>query len=262
MVTLDAVTAFLERLAPLALAESWDNVGLLVGHPHRAVHRIMTCLTITPASAAEAVEHKADLIVTHHPLPFAPLRRLTAHTPGGRLLLDLLAAQVAVYSAHTAFDSAAEGINQRWSKGLGLRGAAPLVRDAEGRMSGRWGWLVEPIGLGQLAEQVRQFVSTSHVQMIGRAEQPIRSVGVACGAGGDFIEAAHHAGCDALVTGEARFHACLEADAYGLGLILAGHYASERFAMDYLAGVLAQRFQGLEVWASRQEQDPLQWVYA
>jgi len=262
MTTLEAVTAFLERLAPLHLAESWDNVGLLVGAPAGNVHRIMTCLTITPASAAEAIQRRADLIVTHHPLPFQPLRQLTGHAPGGRLLLDLVAAHVAVYSAHTAFDSAADGINQRWSKGLGLRGAAPLVRDAAGRTSGRWGWLVEPVTLRQLAEQVREFVSTSHVHMVGQAEQAIRSVGVACGAGGDFIDAARHAGCDALVTGEARFHACLEAEAHGLGLILAGHYPSERFAMDYLAGMLAQRFPGLEVWASRQEQDPLQWIHA
>lgn len=260
MSTIEAVIAFLQRLAPPTLAESWDNVGLLVGDGHRRARRIMTCLTVTPASAAEAIEHQADLIVAHHPLPFHPLRQLTTAHATGRLLLELVAAGVAVYSAHTAFDSAPEGINQQWAKGMGLRGVAPLVAEG-GRLSGRWGWLVEPITLRQLAERVKDFLSITALQMIGRGEQLVRSVGVACGAGGEFLDAVAHNGCDALITGEARFHTCLEAEAAGLGLILAGHYASERFAMDCLAGLLAQRFPEIEVWASRQEHDPLQWIH-
>jgi dinuclear metal center YbgI/SA1388 family protein len=261
MTTLESVAAFLERLAPPALAESWDNVGLLVGDRTWHVQRIMTCLTITPASAAEAIEHKADVVVTHHPLPFHPLRQVTAQSPTGRLLLDLITAGIAVYSAHTAFDSAPEGINHCWAKGLNLRGVAPLVRDATGRASGRWGWLVEPISLRELAGRVKDFLSASYVQLVGRADHPVRSIGVACGAGGEFLEAAHRHGCDVLITGEARFHTCLEADALGMGMILTGHYASERFALDYLAGALAQRFHDLNVWASRQEHDPIQWIH-
>ncbi len=109
MLTIAAIAAFLEDIAPLRLAEEWDNVGLLVGDPARPVERVMTCLTVTPQSAAEAIEAGADLIVTHHPLPFAPTKRITTDTTSGRLLLDLIAAQVAVYSPHTAFDSAAAG---------------------------------------------------------------------------------------------------------------------------------------------------------
>jgi putative NIF3 family GTP cyclohydrolase 1 type 2 len=71
MTTLRDTCAFLDRFAPPSLAEDWDNVGLLVGDPAREIRRVMLCLTITPASAAEAVAERADLIVTHHPLPFA-----------------------------------------------------------------------------------------------------------------------------------------------------------------------------------------------
>jgi len=259
MTTIDAVTAFLGRLAPLTLAEPWDNVGLLVGDRTRRAQRVMTCLTITPTTAAEAVEHRADLIVAHHPLPFKPLGRLTTETHAGQMLLALLAGRVAIYSAHTAFDSAPDGINAQWAKGLNLRGTAPLSH-VEDRPAGRFGWLVEPLSLRQLAQRVRSFTATGRVQIVGHADHVVRTIGVACGAGGDFVEAAHRNGCDALVTGEANFHTCLAAEAWNLSLVLAGHYASERFGMDYLAGVLAQRFPELEVWASRQEQDPLQWV--
>ena len=83
---------------------------------------------------------------------------------------------------------------------------------------------------------------------------------VACGSAGEFLEPAQAAGCECLVTGEVRFHTCLEAEVAGMSLVLAGHFASERFAVEQLAGVLAAQFPALQVWASRQEKDPLHWL--
>src|SRR5687767_13807090 len=111
MRTVADVTDFLKRFAPLELAEPWDNVGLLLGDPATEVSKVMTCLTVTPASAAEAVEAGARLIIAHHPVLFRPRQRLTAETAEGRMLLGLLQAGVAVYSPHTAFDNCAGGIN-------------------------------------------------------------------------------------------------------------------------------------------------------
>jgi putative NIF3 family GTP cyclohydrolase 1 type 2 len=88
----------------------------------------------------------------------------------------------------------------------------------------------------------------------------IESVAVACGSGGSFLEPAMRAGCQLLVTGETSFHTCLEAEARGMALLLTGHYASERFAVEKLAEVLAGQFVGVEVWASRDECDPLMWL--
>jgi dinuclear metal center YbgI/SA1388 family protein len=260
MPTIDSLTAFLDQFAPPRLAEEWDNVGLLVGDSRREVSRVMTCLTITPASAAEAIERRAELIVAHHPLPFTALKRLTADTTTGRLLLGLIAAGTAVYSPHTAFDSAAEGINHHLARGLGLRGIVPLVPHAGGQGAGRYGWLEGPLPLGDLARRVKQFLGVSRLQMVGEEECPVRLVAVACGAAGEFLEPARAAGCDCLVTGETRFHTCLEAEAIGVGLLLPGHFASERFAVELLPDVLSRRFPGIEVWASQRERDPLKWV--
>ncbi|MGO8688490.1 MAG: Nif3-like dinuclear metal center hexameric protein [Thermoguttaceae bacterium] len=260
MPTIQTIAAFLEQLAPSRLAEAWDNVGLLVGDHRAAVARAMTCLTITPATAAEAVRERADLIVAHHPLPFAALKRLTAETTAGRLLLELIAARVAVYSPHTAFDSAAEGINQRLAAGLGLRGVVPLTPAAEGQGAGRWGWLEEAIPLGQLAGRVKEFLKIEHLQMVGDPGRAVRTVAVACGAAGELLPAAVAAGCDAMVLGETRFHTCLEAEATGISLLLPGHFASERFAVERLAEALSKQFPDVETWASREERDPLVWT--
>lgn len=255
------IAAYLESFAPTALAESWDNVGLLIGRFEQPVTRVMTCLTITPASAAEAIAERAELIVTHHPLPFRPLKRLTGATPEGRLLLDLIAAKVAVYSPHTAFDSAAEGINQRLAAGLTLQNVAPLVPSVEpGQGAGRFGRLARPQSLAELTQSVKQLLGIKHAQAVGPLDQPITQVAVACGSAGEFLGPAEAAGCQCLVTGEVRFHTALEAEALGVGLVLAGHFASERFALDELAEVLARQFRDLQVWASRAERDPIQWL--
>lgn len=259
MPRLETITEFLEQFAPSRLAEDWDNVGLLVGDPRRNVQRVMTCLTVTPISAAEAVRHEADLIVTHHPMPFRALKRLTTETTPGRILLGLIAAQIAVYSPHTSFDSAAEGINHRLAAGLGLRGIVPLLPHEEGQGAGRHGWLEEPLTLDELAQRVKQFLAIERLQLVGPADKSIRTLAVACGAAGEFLEPAFRTGCDALLTGETTFHTCLEAEALGIGLLLPGHFASERFAVERLADVLAEQFPDVEVWASRQERDPLRW---
>lgn len=267
--TIDDVAQYLARLAPLALAESWDNVGLLVGDRAAAARRVMTCLTITPPVVAEAVERSADLIVAHHPLPFQPLKRITADTTAGRMLLELIAARIAVYSAHTAFDSAHRGINQQIAEMLGLENIRPLQpfdpptspssasAGAVALGSGRLGFAPSGDTLAELAARAKTALAASTVRSVGDTGHEIRKVAIACGSGGSFLDAARRRGCDCLITGEANFHACLEAEATGVRLILVGHFASERFAMERLAAEMTNELPDVEAWASEREQDPL-----
>ncbi|MBL9122703.1 MAG: Nif3-like dinuclear metal center hexameric protein, partial [Planctomycetaceae bacterium] len=223
MPTVDEVTAFLDRFAPAELAADWDNVGLLLGDRQGAVERVMTCLTVTPRSAAEAVRERANLIVTHHPLPFRPLRRLTTDAHEGRLLWELARAGISIYSPHTAFDSTRGGINQQLAEGIGLREIAPLVPTESEVGTGRRGRLDPPCNLGELAERVKKLLHLELLQVAGASAKPIERVAVACGSAGELLPAAVAAGCDCLLTGEMRFHGCLEAEAQGIALVLAGH---------------------------------------
>ncbi len=268
MPTVRDLCEFLEAFAPPRLAEEWDNVGLLVGRGERVVERIMTCLTITPASAEEAAAERADLIVTHHPLPFRPLKRLTDQTTPGSLLLRLIEAGIAVYSPHTAFDSAREGINQRLAAGLELLDVAPLrplpelvaaQPSNEVLGAGRYGRLAKPQRLAELADRLKTFLHIEGLQAVGVADRAVQTVAVACGSAGEFLEPARRLGCEVLVTGETSFHTCLEAEATGVALLLPGHYASERFAVERLSDVLAEAFPTVQVWPSRRERDPLRW---
>ncbi|MCA9069469.1 MAG: Nif3-like dinuclear metal center hexameric protein, partial [Planctomycetaceae bacterium] len=100
--TVADVIRFMESLAAPQLAEEWDNVGLLLGDEAAEVQSVMTCLTLTPDVADEAVRQKSGLIITHHPILFRAIKKLTTATDEGRMLLQLIQAGVAVYSPHTA----------------------------------------------------------------------------------------------------------------------------------------------------------------
>lgn len=264
MTSLEAVCTYLARLAPLQLAESWDNVGLLVGDRRRPVARIMTCLTITPGVVEEAIGQGADLIVTHHPLPFKPLQRITTDSVSGTMLLRLIGSEIAIYSAHTAFDSALSGINQMWADLLGLESVEPLVASVEPATdasaadgSGRCGRLAQDETLGRLVRRAAAAVGAGSPRRVGTEDQRVTKVAVACGSGGSFLSAARRRGCDAMITGEATFHTCLEAESLGIGIGLLGHFPSERFAMQRLAETLLGEFPELDVWPSRSERDPV-----
>jgi dinuclear metal center YbgI/SA1388 family protein len=110
----------LDAFAPPPTAAEWDNVGLLVGNASQDVRRAMTCLTLTEDVAAEAIRTECQLVVTHHPVLFRGVKKLTESGQDGRLLLPLIRAGVAVYSAHTAFDNCPDGINDGLARRLGL----------------------------------------------------------------------------------------------------------------------------------------------
>jgi dinuclear metal center YbgI/SA1388 family protein len=253
----------LGQIAPVCLAADWDNVGLLVGDRKSAVTHVMTCLTVTPETVAEAIDKQAGLIVTHHPFPFSPLKTITTDTNIGAMLWQLAQAGISVYSAHTAFDSAAAGINQQIAEALNLKGIKPLepIDDpqsaaTEGLGTGRCG-TVEFASLAELAQRAKSVFNIEALHIVGDIERSLTKGGIAGGSAGEFIRCASRQGCDVLITGEARFHTCLEARALGIAMILLGHYASERFALDNLAATLANQFSELTVWASTDEQDPL-----
>lgn len=262
MPTLDAVTAALHQLAPLRLAASWDAVGLLVAPRRETITRVMTCLTLTPRVAAEAVAERADLVVSHHPLPFRPVPRITAATGPGRVLLELIGAGAGIWSSHTAWDSAAGGINDQLAGLLGLDRVAPIEPDAElpGVGFGRAGDAADGSTVGDLAARAAAALGVRHVQIAGDAGRRAGRVGIVCGSGGDCVEQVARGGCDTLFTGEIKLHQATEAEAAGMAVVAVGHHASERFSMDVLAERLAAAVPGLACWGSRDERDPLGWL--
>jgi dinuclear metal center YbgI/SA1388 family protein len=134
-----------------------------------------------------------------------------------------------------------------------------LKSQRDGTGSGRCGRLPRPMPLDELNQLVKERLRQPQIQFVGESTRRIEKVGIACGAAAEFLRDAHRAGCQALLTGEARFHACLEARDLQIALILPGHYATERPAMETLATRLSARFPGLVATASDKEHDPVRY---
>ena len=258
MPSLAQVTAELERIAPLRLAAEWDVVGLLVAPRRDVVERVLTCLSLTPAVAAEAVKERADLVVTHHPLPFRPVGRITPDTGTGRVLLDLVHAGCGVWSSHTAWDSAAGGVNDQLAALLRLAHVSPIEPDAELPLAGfgRAGTAAAGASVADMGRRIAAALDVTVVQIVGDPLQPAGRVGIVCGSGGGSIAAVRRGGCQTLVTGELKLHEALEAEAAGLAVLAVGHHASEHFAMRTLAERLATAIPGLTCQESRFDRDP------
>ncbi len=274
MITVKNICDWMKELAPLRLSAEWDNTGLLLGDFHRQVKRVMTCLTLIPESVEEAVTGCADLVISHHPLPFRPLKKITSGEPTGRLLWELASAGVSVYCPHTAWDSSASGINAQIATRLKLSGVAPMIPESSSLQmlelgnSNSAGEKNEILGTGRVGDLAREYTLAEFAQLLCEEVPYCRPrvvdsgglvvrVGIVCGSGGSLIEAAVRSECDVFLTGEATFHQCLEAKGAGLSMLMIGHFASEKFAMDRLATLCQAEFAALEVWGSVNEIDPV-----
>jgi dinuclear metal center YbgI/SA1388 family protein len=269
MATLAETIVALEQIAPLRLAADWDSVGLLVGTRRPAIARVLTCLTLTDHVAREAVRERADMIVAHHPLPFHPIARITDDDPTGRVLLEIMGAGIAVWSPHTAWDSAAGGINDQLAAFLGLEHVTPIEPDElhhltgfgrVGTASSRWTVADAARHLVEKLRAADATVAVPGVQVVGDPDRGAGRVGIVCGSGGEAVSAAKRVGCTTLVTGEIKLHAAVAARAADVAVIAVGHHASERFSMAAFARRLAESLPGLVSWASRDEADPLSWI--
>src|SRR5690606_32096829 len=141
--------------------------------------------------------------------------------------------RIAVFSLHTAYDSAERGINQQWAERLGLARIAPLrVPTAAGAPAGagggRWGELPEPLAMSGFVRRVRSVLPCPGCKVVADGDRPVRRVALACGSAGEFLDDALRQGCDTMVTGETSFHTCLESHARGRQRVLARQCASER----------------------------------
>ena len=254
MTTVRQVYEAMQAIAPLELAEHWDNPGLLVDCSG-AVHRVLTALDITPEVVEEAAAKQCEMIVSHHPVIFDPLKRLGPQD----VPFQLVRAGISAICMHTNLDAAAGGVNEVLAGIFGMQDPEPF---AEG--CGRVG-SIEPITVPQLACKAQQeLAARCNAPDAGPAVQvkfadtgkPVRRLAVISGAGGSLFEEALAVGADCLLTGEANHHHACDAKRLGLSLIAAGHYATEFPVTAAVAEKLRAALPGVEVLVSTANKDP------
>lgn len=237
------------QLAPRDLAESWDNVGLLVGDCGREIHRALIALDVTAGTAAEAKEAGAELLVAHHPVMncnWSPVQTLRDDSQQGRLLLQLVRDGTAAICMHTNLDAAQGGVNDALARRLGLEQTAVL--EGGGGIV-RMGLLPEEMPLPAFLALVRERLRPNGIRFADGG-RPVRRVAVGGGACGEYFAAAAAAGCDAFVTADVKYNQFLDAAGLGLSLLDAGHFPTEDVVCPVLAQFLQERFPDLDITKS------------
>ena len=254
MTTVQQIYEEMQRIAPLALAESWDNPGLLVDCGGE-VSRVLVTLDITPEVVEEAARKGCGLIVSHHPVIFSPLKKLS----GQDVAFQLVKNGISAICMHTNLDAAEGGVNEVLA---GIFGMREMEAFAEG--CGRVG-SIEPVTVPELAKKAqKELASRCNQPFNGPAVQvkfadtgkTVRRLAVISGAGGSLFEDAIARGADCLLTGEANHHHAIDAKRLGLSLIAAGHYATEFPVTAAVSEKLRTAFPELEVLVSKDARDP------
>lgn len=239
--TVNDIVKIMDGIAPPNLAEAWDNVGLLVGRSDNTVKKIMVALDVSPEVVEQALEHKVQMIVTHHPVIFDPVKKMTDRTWQQKLLLDCAENKIAVYSAHTSLDSVLGGVNDVLAAQLGLQHTEVLVPAAGGEAGlGRVGCLPATLTLQEFSEKIKAVLKLDRV-VVGDAGQKVNKVALCGGAGADFISEALTAGADTFVTGDVKYHTAQNAVYSGLNIIDATHQGTELPVINTLADRIALR---------------------
>ena len=258
MTTVQQIYEEMQRIAPLALAESWDNPGLLVDCGGE-VSRVLVTLDITPKVVEEAARKGCGLIVAHHPVIFSPLKKLS----GQDVAFQLVKSGISAICMHTNLDAAEGGVNEVLAGMFGMRNWEPFAGGC-----GRVGE-VDLITVPELAQKAQDALGKRcNRPETGPAVQvkytdsgmPVQRLAVISGAGGSLFEEAIAMGADCLLTGEANHHHACDAARLGLSLIAAGHYATEFPVTAAVAERLRAAFPELEVLVSTANRDPYTYI--
>lgn len=235
---------YLCRMAPLQLQMDFDNSGLLVGRPEREVNKAILALDVSPDVIAEAIESKAQLIISHHPLIFSGIKSVT-----DKKLLDLVENGIAVISMHTNLDIAPGGVNDVLLSLLGAK--CTDVLDEAG--CGRVGFLENQLDLNSFLVNCKKLLACNGVRYYD-AGRAVKNIAVMGGSGGDAIDAAFNKGCDTYVTADVKYHQFLKAAELGLNLIDADHFFTENPIIPVLCERLKAVFSDVDFSVSKKHE--------
>ena len=234
------IAAAIEEFAPLSLQESWDNAGLCIGSPQQEVHSVLLGFDCTPALVEEAAARGADMIVTHHPLIFSGLKKISPDNEVGLAVTRAISAGIAIYAAHTNADKVLAGVSGAMARRLGLRDVEVLEAEEGGNGFGAVGNLTEPMSSKEFIEYVKTAFGLSALRCSRPLEESVSRVAMCGGSGSSLIEAALRSGAQAYICGDVSYHHFFTPD--GFMIMDIGHFEGEVEIVDILFSLLKKKF--------------------
>jgi dinuclear metal center YbgI/SA1388 family protein len=271
--TLGMILLAAEELWPASLAEEWDEVGLVAGHPSAAVTKILFAVDPTIEVIEEAIEWGAELVIAHHPLLLKGVTSVAANTAKGKAVHRLIESGTALLTVHTNGDSAVGGVSDVLADALGLQDVAPLTPAADGLPEegiGRVGDLADVLTLGDFAARVFGILPSvaGGVRVAGDRDGLVRRVAVCGGAGDSLFAEVRASNADVYLTADLRHHPASEAREAAVNdrpyLIDVSHFASEWLwlpaAAEALGNVLSDQGHEVEIRVSTTNSDPWDFI--
>lgn len=260
MTTVGDIYAYMNTLAPLHMKMEWDNVGLLCGDEAEEVTKVLIALDPFEHVCREAVETGVQLIITHHPLIFHPIRALVEEPGTNRCVRLLCKHGISAIGAHTNLDRAPGGVNDVLAEVLGLKNITVVDPAGVDQNGQDWGLLHK----GEVTEQsldsflgvVKQRLGCDHIRYVSGGK-PVRKVCVGGGGCAGMVRDAVSAGCDTFVAGDGKYNDFWDAIDLGLNLIDAGHFHTENPVCYYLAKKIGEKFPDVQVEISKTHFDPI-----
>lgn len=248
MVTVNDIYGYIDETAPYSLQESYDNSGLNAGNGASTVSRAVIALDVTKEVAEECARLGAELIITHHPIIFKPLKYVDSSTPLG----ILLAGGVSAISAHTNFDSAV--MNDILCEKLGLEPRGEL-----GEGMGKVCSLKEPLFAKELGEKIKSSLNCGVVRFSDNGKK-LSEIAVCSGSGGSLLEDVVSAGCDGFITGDVKHDVFIDAHNRGICIFDAGHFHTENIFCEFIKEKLSARFGEVEFSVAKANGDILSYI--
>jgi dinuclear metal center YbgI/SA1388 family protein len=252
---------WMETIAPSGLAESWDNTGWMVGNPDLPASGALICLNATEARVLEACAAGLNLIVSHHPPIFSPVSSVTADTREGRLAGLAWQKGIQIFSSHTNYDAAPDGLADLFAQTLLLEGIRDFPGVGEGGISsrGRMGMMKGSCGLDDFLRHLRHCLGVKTMRLIGPEPEKIVRVVAQNGSYDDgLLSFLRNAPIDVLVTGDVKYHDALDLTEAGIFTVDVGHFHSEHMFAASLADRISKAFPGLDV-RTADESDVYTW---
>lgn len=263
--TVASLFAAIDAFWPFSLAESWDQVGLVVGDFERPIERVLLVVDVTDSTVQEAVRGGYDAVVAHHPLLLRGVTSVSESTSKGSLVARLIRANCSVISAHTNADKPRDGVADVLATQLGLQGSHPIERDRSDPNSGigRVGMLDTPISVLELADRLGALLpeTASGVRIAGPADCPVQRIALCPGAGDSLLEHPDVLAADAFITADLRHHPASESRelsktrGHGPVLLDVSHWASEWPWLTEAAKILKRELPEVEFVVSTSRTD-------
>lgn len=260
---LKTILDHMEKWAPNSIIDDWDNTGFQIGREEKKVENILVALDLDEVILQKAIDKNVDLIISHHPIIFQPLKTIIDKNPKEAMIIDIIKHDIGVYNAHSNLDLALGGVSDVLAKKISIKNTVNLVdlfkKDDNGEIInygyGKIGDIAD-ILLEDFIVNIKESLNIENLILYGDKDKTINKIAVCGGSGSGFMKDAYELGADLFITGDIKYHEAQFAYERDLSLIDIGHFHSEKFILPAIKDYLKEAFQDLNIEVVMEESFP------